>query len=65
MQEEEIDRDKKRRKKAKGKGVRYESELMENEDTLRELLVRSRYLLYKSPNKWSDSQQECARILFL
>lgn len=60
----EIDRDNRRRKKAKDKGVKYEPELLENGDTRRELLVRSRYLLYKSPDTWSESQRERARILF-
>ena len=35
-----------------------------NGDTAKQLLTRSRFLLYKSPNKWSDSQKERATILF-
>lgn len=35
-----------------------------NGDTAKQLLTRSRFLLYKSPNKWSDSQKERAIILF-
>lgn len=33
-------------------------------DTREQLLVRSRYLLYISPEKWTESQQQRARILF-
>ena len=35
-----------------------------NGDTTKQLLTRSRFLLYKSPNKWSESQKERAIILF-
>jgi len=30
----------------------------------KQLLARSRYLLYKTPNKWSESQRERAQIFF-
>ena len=36
----------------------------ENGDTKKELLARSRYLLFKSADKWTDRQQKRARILF-
>ena len=42
----------------------YSPETLDNGDTRRELLVRSRYLLYKSPDKWSPSQKERAKTLF-
>ena len=35
-----------------------------NGDTKRQLLARSRYLLFKSPEKWTDSQKRRAKILF-
>jgi transposase len=35
-----------------------------NGDTAKQLLTRSRFLIYKSPNKWSESQKERAKILF-
>jgi transposase len=38
--------------------------LLENEDTHRQLLARSRYLLYKSPEKWTSNQSSRAKILF-
>lgn len=36
----------------------------DNGDTKKQLLARSRYLLFKSPEKWSPSQKQRARILF-
>lgn len=42
----------------------YRPEILENGDTLKQLLFRSRYLLFKSPEKWSCSQKERAKILF-
>lgn len=35
-----------------------------NGDTLWEPLIRSRYLLFKSADKWADRQKERAAILF-
>ena len=49
---------------AKEDKVRYVPILLENGDTKKQLLFRSRYLLFKSPDKWSESQKERARILF-
>ena len=45
-------------------GSAYQPTLLENGDTLKQLLVRSRYLLYKTPKRWSESRRERARILF-
>lgn len=39
-------------------------EVLENGDTRKQLLARSRYLLYKSRKKWSESQRQRAAILF-
>lgn len=35
-----------------------------NGDTKKQLLARSRYLLYKSPDKWTENQRTRAMILF-
>ena len=59
-----IDEDNRLRKEAKASGKMYAPETLDNGDTRRELLVRSRYLLYKSPDKWSPSQKERAKTLF-
>ena len=42
----------------------YEPDILENGDTLKQLLARSRYLLFKSDAKWSPSQVYRAEILF-
>lgn len=42
----------------------YEPFRYSNGDTRRELLIRSRYLLFKSADKWTDRQKERAAILF-
>jgi len=36
----------------------------DNGDTKKQLLARSRYLLFKSPEKWTETQKKRARILF-
>ena len=36
----------------------------DNGDTKKQLLARSRYLLFKSPEKWTPGQKQRARILF-
>ncbi len=42
----------------------YTPEVLENGDTLKQLLVRSRYLLYKWSGNWTSDQKERADILF-
>lgn len=42
----------------------YASFRFDNGDTKKQLLARSRYLLFKSPEKWTPSQKQRARILF-
>ena len=37
---------------------------LENGDTRVELLARSRYLLFSTPDKWTDSQRQRAGVLF-
>jgi len=39
-------------------------DILENGDTLKQLLARSRYLLFKSESSWSPSQVHRAEILF-
>lgn len=59
-----IDQENKQVKKAKEEGRNYSPEILPNGDTRKQLLARSRYLLFKSPDKWTKSQQERAKILF-
>lgn len=49
---------------AKLKGMNYRPTRYKNGDSKKELLARSRYLLFKSSEKWTKSQQNRARILF-
>lgn len=49
---------------AKDLGQTYIPKLFSNGDTRKQLLARSRYLLFKSPNKWTATQQTRAAILF-
>lgn len=51
-------------KDAKSKTMRYESPVLENGDTVKELLARSRYLLYKYPKDWTCNQEKRALLLF-
>ena len=52
------------RSKAKNIGVEYTPLYFENGDTPKQLLARSRYLLFKSSEKWTLSQKQRAQILF-
>lgn len=49
---------------AKLEGREYVPFRYENGDTRKELLARSRYLLFKSGEKWTASQRQRAEILF-
>ena len=49
---------------AKKISANYKPEILPNGDTLKQLLARSRYLLYKSANKWTQNQSDRAKILF-
>jgi len=42
----------------------YIPDLLANGDTKKQLLARSRYLLFKSAEKWTDKQKERAKVLF-
>ena len=51
-------------KQAREKGEKYYPEILSNGDTLKELLARSRYLLYKYEEDWTINQAKRATILF-
>ena len=50
--------------KASKEKTSLEIETFENGDSRKQLLARSRYLLYKSREKWTRSQRQRASILF-
>jgi len=50
--------------RARKNGKTYQPKTYENGDTKKQLLARSRYLLFKPSSKWTESQQSRATILF-
>ena len=51
-------------KKAKENNKKYLVETYPNGDTKKQLLARSRHLVFKPSSKWSESQKERSKILF-
>ena len=49
---------------AKKKGEKYVPEVLSNGDTLKQLLARSRYVLFKQPGDWTVKQKQRADLLF-
>ena len=49
---------------AKEKNKKYEPEFLSNGDTVKQLLARSRYVLFKSESKWTPTQKIRAELLF-
>ena len=58
-----IDQENEAIEKAKKNKKRFEPEVLTNGDTLKQLLARSRYFLYKNKSKWSTNQIELANLL--
>ena len=61
---EAIDRENNSIKSAKQKKILFIPETFENGDTRKQLLARSRYLLYKAPSNWTQNQYFRSEILF-
>lgn len=59
-----IDRENNLKTEAKGLKTKFETEIFENGDTEKQLLARSRYLLFKSRNNWTEKQKLRSIILF-
>lgn len=51
-------------KQVKEKNEKYYPEILANGDTLKELLARSKYLLYKYEDDWTANQAKRAAVLF-
>lgn len=49
---------------AKKLNQKYVPEVLENGDSLKQLLARSRYLLFKPESKWTQTQVQRANLLF-
>jgi transposase len=61
---EAIDNENKIIQQARKNKTSYDLKIFENGETPKQLLARSRYLLFKSETKWTDNQKERAKILF-
>jgi len=61
---EAIENENQQYKEAKIRKETYAPIILENGDTQRQLLARSRYLLFKLHHKWTESQRARALILF-
>lgn len=59
-----IDKENEQLQETKQKGRRYIPELLSNGDSHKQLLARSRYLLYKAAANWTKKQSKRAEILF-
>lgn len=61
---EAIDQENEKIKKARSSKGAFIPEILHNGDSRKQLLARSRYLLYKSSEKWTENQKQRAEILF-
>ena len=59
-----IDQENEALEKAKKDNKKFESQVLTNGDTRKQLLARSRYFLYKNKSKWSNNQIVRAALLF-
>jgi transposase len=59
-----IDQENEAIEKAKVSKKKFDLILLANDDTVKQLLARSRYFLYKNKSKWTENQKERAVILF-
>ena len=51
-------------KQARAKDKTFTPKEFSNGDTRKQLLARSRYLLYKAPSNWTENQSKRSKILF-
>ena len=61
---EELDKENEAISLAKGEKRKYVSIVLENGDTPKQLLTRSKFIIVKKPTEWTDNQKIRARILF-
>lgn len=59
-----INEEHRHRKNAQYEETKYQPVIFSNGDSKKQLLARSRYLLFKSSNNWTRSQKKRAEILF-
>ena len=61
---EEIEKENQAIKAAKDQGLKYKPIILKNGDTAKQLLARSRYIIAKKPNQWTENQKLRAELLF-
>ncbi|MEO2069866.1 MAG: transposase [Zunongwangia sp.] len=61
---EALDQENQQIKLSRAADKEFKSVTFSNGDSSKQLLARSRYLLYKSPDKWTPNQKERGQILF-
>ena len=61
---EEIEKENQAIKTEKEQGVKYIPVTFENDDTPKQLLARSRYIIAKKSNEWTENQKIRAELLF-
>lgn len=61
---EVLDEESKKIARARKNSIPYDPEVLSNGDTLKQLLARSRHLLFKHPTRWTESQKHRAELLF-
>ncbi len=61
---EAIDQENKEIELGKETGQKYIPQILENGDTLKQMLARSRYLLFKPESKWTSTRHARAEMLF-
>ena len=61
---EEIEKENQTIKTAKEQGIKYIPITFENDDTPKQLLARSRYIIAKKSNDWTENQKVRAELLF-
>lgn len=59
-----IDLENEQVKQARAKNKTFTPKEFSNGDTRKQLLARSRYLLYKAPSNWTENQSKRSKILF-
>ena len=59
-----IDKENLEIEKSRKENTRYKPIILSNGETVKQLLARSRYLLFKPSTRWTDSQLQRSKILF-
>ncbi len=61
---EAIEKENQAIKQAKEQGVKYVPVTLQNDDTPKQLLARSRYIIAKKESQWTENQKQRAQLLF-